>query len=161
MATVTNVTTAVPPWVVVEESHRTGGGETPRLDFQTPLPTQCGRSRKNSRRSAGALPARAADFRPGRPGGPGEIGLTRCRPISPGYGSLGVSRDGSRDWMTRGGGTGDSRRLARFAGGAGRAGPCKFFLKLLKKIERLFRSVILTVRNRIAAGRSTLLADIR
>ena len=34
-----------------------GGGETPRLDFQTPLPDQCECSRKSSRRSAGALPA--------------------------------------------------------------------------------------------------------
>ena len=161
MATVTNVTTAVPPWVVVEEPHRTGGGETPRLDYQTPLPDQCERSRKSPRRSAGALPASPANRRPRRPGSPGEIGLTRCRPVGPGYGSLGASRDGLRDWLTRGGGTGDSRRLARFARGAGREVPHNFLpksLKSLKKIERFFRSVILTVCDRSVAGRTALLA---
>ena len=182
MATATNVTTAVPPWVVVEDPHRTGGGETPRLDFQTPLPKQCGRSRKSSRRSAGVLSASPAS-RPGRQGGLGEVGHARCRPKGPGNGSLGASRNGTRDWLTRGGGTGDARRLARFARGVGRDGPGrlpprwparraaasawgvtgsgKFPPKRLKKIERLFRSVILTVCNRSVAGRSALPVDFR
>ena len=161
MATATNVTTAVPPWVVVEEPRRTGGGETPRLGFQTPPPTQCGRSRKSSRRSAGALPASSAGFRPGRLGGPGEVGLTRSRPTGPGCGNLGGSRDGSWDWLKRGGGTGDSRRLARFDREAARRGPRKFLPKRLKKIDCVFRSVILIVRDRSVAGRSALLADFR
>lgn len=166
MATATNVTTAVPPWVVVEESHRTGGGETPRLDFQTPPPTQRGRSRMSSRRSAGALPASSASCRPGRQGGPGELGFTRCRPTGPGYGSPGVSKDGSSVWLTRGGGTGDYRRLARFDRGADREGSRKFTPKRLKIIECLFRSVILrsvvpAVINRNAAGRSVLFVVLR
>jgi len=161
MATATSVTTAVPPWVVVEEPPRAGGGLTPRLDHQTLPPKPCEGSRKSSRRSAGALPARPVCRRCRRPGGPGEVGLTRCRPAGPGCGSPGASRDGSRDWLTRGGGTDDSRRLARFARGARREGPPEFLPKSLKKIERLFRSVMLTVRDRSAAGRSGLLADFR
>jgi len=112
-----------------------GGGETPRLDFQTPLPDQCECLRKSSRRSAGALPASPAKRWPGRPGGPGEVGLTRCRPAGPGYGSLGASRNGSRDWLTRGGGMGDSRRLARFARGAGWEAPLNFLPKSLKIVK--------------------------
>ncbi len=161
MATAINVTTAVPLWVVVEEPHRTGGGETPRLDFQTPPPNPCGCSRKSSRRSAGALHASLAGCRPGRLGGPGEVGLTRCRPTGPGCGSPGAPKDGSRVWLTRGGGTGDSRRLARFDRGAVRMGRPKFLPKLLKNIECIFRSVILNVCDRSVAGCFALLVDFR
>ena len=150
MATATNVITAVPPWVAAEEPRATDAGETPRLEFQTPVSAQCECSRMSLRRSDGELPRSQAIRRPGCQSSPGDVGFTRCRQAgsSPNHpGRVHGCYNGLADARWRQGRRPPPRTLR-----------CNFhrpeFLpKALKIIECLLRSVMLSN----AVGRFALL----
>lgn len=144
MVTATNVITAVPPWVVVEEPRLTGAGETPRLDSQTPVPSQRESSRMSLRRSAGDLPGSLATRRPGRTSSPGDVGLTRCRQAGPSPhepGSVHGRINGLPDARRRQGRRPPPRTLRSVFPRP------EFLSKSLKKFERLLRSVMLVQRS--------------